>query len=714
MFVLKNMWFQTLMRQFFFNIDKIVYNFISTLYDLLISIARTSILSQADILDMAERVYELLAVFMIFKVTFSLIMYTVNPDDFSDKTKGVGKLGTNIIISLALLVLTPYVFNLAYRVQTIILEDNSLAALIFGEEVSNSKKNPINTAGDTMAFVVMSPFFSPNTSIPQLFECVDLTSGGVFNQECSGLEMLEGSTLEPLGDKDSLYALTRKDPADLESGENGDFELQTLKNYVVGVTEGNLGLMFRQDMAIASSSTEDEEYIIDYKYVFSTVLGVVVILLLLTFCMDVALRSVKLAFLQLIAPIPIISFVDPKSGKDGMFKQWYQMCFKTYISLFVRLLALYFVVYIVSRLNTMTDIIDGSYVTNLYIKIFVIIGALMFAKQLPKILEGLGIKLDGDGKFTLNPFKKFTDEAFGGKQILGAGAAGLAGAAALGANGLSAFQNFKNSKGTGFWNRAKTATRGLGSVFAGGISATARGLYGASKGEAFGKNFTNSYSGAMQAKQSRSDRIANDVGFGEMMGSKFTQAIGGHTKGEMVKTATDTAKKIQDVYNSMMNAAIGNDKEKFTTNIAGVDREFAGIKGLSQYMEEVKKTSIDREKYSTQEAYLDALQEQNDLIDSLENAKKDRLNDIASGHASTQDIATTTAIREGYKQMQGLADDLNKTTTIIDSNIATIDSTLDAKSINGSAKGVSNQITASTKASHSVTVDQYAAKKGQK
>lgn len=501
MFVLKNMWFQTLMRQFFFNIDKIVYNFISTLYDLLISIARTSILSQADILDMAERVYELLAVFMIFKVTFSLIMYTVNPDDFSDKTKGVGKLGTNIIISLALLVLTPYVFNLAYRVQTIILEDNSLAALIFGEEVSNSKKNPINTAGDTMAFVVMSPFFSPNTSIPQLFECVDLTSGGVFNQECSGLEMLEGSTLEPLGDKDSLYALTRKDPADLESGENGDFELQTLKNYVVGVTEGNLGLMFRQDMAIASSSTEDEEYIIDYKYVFSTVLGVVVILLLLTFCMDVALRSVKLAFLQLIAPIPIISFVDPKSGKDGMFKQWYQMCFKTYISLFVRLLALYFVVYIVSRLNTMTDIIDGSYVTNLYIKIFVIIGALMFAKQLPKILEGLGIKLDGDGKFTLNPFKKFTEDAFGGKQILGAGAAGLAGAAALGTN--LAFSKTKNP------------FKRLGSAIAGGVSATSRGLMGASKGEAFGKNFTNSYSGAMKAKERRRNRIDDDVAFYE-------------------------------------------------------------------------------------------------------------------------------------------------------------------------------------------------------
>ena len=59
----------------------------------------------------------------------------------------------------------------------------------------------------------------------------------------------------------------------------------------------------------------------------------------------------------------------------------------------------------------------------------------MFAKQLPKILEGLGIKLDGDGKFFLNPFKKFENQALGGKQILG-GAKGLAAGTMIGAAGM--------------------------------------------------------------------------------------------------------------------------------------------------------------------------------------------------------------------------------------------------------------------------------------
>ena len=418
MFVLANMWFQTLMRQFFFNIDKIVFNFISVIYDFLISIARTSILSQADILDMTSRIYKLLAVFMIFKVTFSLIMYVVNPDDFSDKTKGVSKLGTNIIISLALLILTPYIFSYAYQLQTIILEDNALSTLIFGDKNDNVDQSAFNTAGDKMAYITMAPFFTPNAAIDELYECSELTvkqddGTVVFNEACSGLSNSDYTPIKD--DNESLYALT---------GDT-NFTEQTLANYVAGVNAGNLGLMFRQDMAIATTP-QGLDYIIDYKYIFSTVVGVVVILLLVTFCLDVALRSIKLAFLQLIAPIPIISYVDPKSGKDGMFKKWYEMCLKTYISLFIRLLAIYFVAYIVSRLDRMVDIVDGSYVSNLLIKIFVIIGALMFAKQLPKILEGLGIKLDGGG-FTLNPIKKFENETIGGKRITGMAGALTAG-----------------------------------------------------------------------------------------------------------------------------------------------------------------------------------------------------------------------------------------------------------------------------------------------
>lgn len=587
MFVLANMWFQTLMRQFFFSIDKIVFNFISTIYDFLITIARTSVLSQADIVDMANRVYKLLAIFMIFKVTFSLIMYVVNPDDFTDKNKGIGNLGTKIVMSLALLILTPYLFNYAYQLQTIILEDNSLSALIFGEDQMNSVESPFASAGDSMAYIVMAPFFAPNSAIDQLYECSqlterdDLTGDIVFNKSCSGLSStsLTSSDFACSSDANSLCAL-----------KNEKFSEQTLKNYVAGVTLGNIGLMFRQDMAIASSG---DNFIIDYKYLFSTALGIVVVLLLISFCLDVALRSIKLAFLQLVAPIPILSYIDPKGGKDGMFKKWYEMCFKTYISLFIRLLAIYFAAYIISRIDRMVDIVDGSYVSNLLVKIFIIIGALMFAKQLPKILEGLGIKLDGG--FTLNPLKKLDEQALGfkkGRQVAGRlGMAGVAGAAAFGTNMIA-------TKGNLF--------KRLGSGIAGATSATARGIGNTIQGKKATEVFNKSYNAANRARSNRDDRQELGVSSFDVLKTNLQQRMGIPTNAQE-----------QDVHIKRYDEVITAGKAAKSRAESEVDKKADSIitangetlGALRDKVEILKSTSLSRKDFSSAAEYQAAVDE---------------------------------------------------------------------------------------------------------
>ena len=421
MYVLVSLWFSTLMREFFFNVDKVIYGLIGKIYDLLILIARTSPLSQGDISSMANRIYGLLAVFMIFKVTFSLIMYVVNPDDFTEKSKGVGNLLKNIVLTLTLLILTPFIFRYAFQFQEIILEDNSLGTLIFGNDLGGDSF--FASAGEKMQYIAFSPFFVPNKSFTELSECTNLFTEKyydedgvtkkeiVFDENCSGLN---SENYDPIEDENGkkevkgLYALTN-------ANGNPNFSLIDLQNYVAGVENSSFGLAYRIDLATATDKNKDR-FIMDYSYIASTIVGVVIVLLLINYCMDIAVRSIKLAFLQLIAPIPIISYVDPKSGKDGMFKKWYKMCFSTFVSLFIRLIVIYLAIYIISRIEDgkMVDVVSGSYVTNFYVKVFILIGALMFAKQFPKILEGLGVKLDGGGKFTLNPLKKVSEEAIGG------------------------------------------------------------------------------------------------------------------------------------------------------------------------------------------------------------------------------------------------------------------------------------------------------------
>lgn len=645
MYVLSlNMWFQKLMRQFFFNIDSIVFNFISSVYDLLISIARTSVLSQADIIDMADRIYKLLAIFMVFKVTFSLIMYVVNPDDFSDKSKGISKLGTNIIISLTLLILTPYAFNMAYTLQTIVLEDNSIAALIFGDD--SGQNEFLNTAGDSMAFIAIRPFFMPNVSIDKMADCTTL------DDACfTGMEKL------------------------LE--DNSNFTNTMLTNYRESIKVSNLGLMFRQDLSIATDK-DNNNFIMDYKYIFSTVIGVVIILLLITFCMDVAVRSIKLAFLQLVAPIPIISYVDPKSGKDGLFKKWYQMCFKTYLSLFIRILALYFAIYIISKIGKMVDIVDGSYQTNGFIAIFIIIGALMFAKQLPKILEGLGIKLDGG--FQLNPLKKIEKDAIGGKAL--SKAAGVP---------------FKYAGRAGKGLAAAGLVGGAAVVTGQGLRGMGKAFGGALKGEKFGKNFSSSYSAARARKKQVDEMREQHISPSDVRKANLKNRFRGMTDAEKVSQLESKAKAIQTYYDNIKNQAIACDSNDtsyiYDENGNRVQKKSA--KTLSKELEEMKKTQIDRTAFSdikdsngktlisAEDQYNEAITQQRLAIKSKEGELEARINSLANNevryedssgreHFGTGVASADKVIAESRSTMGKLAHDVNETGKAIDDKFVTI------------------------------------------
>ena len=569
------MWFLQVVRSFFYTLDSTLFNFIPRVYDLLIEISRTSILTQGQIKTFADRIQLLLGIFMLFKVTFSLITYIINPDEFSDKGKGFGKLWQNITVSLIILILTPYAFNLAYELQAMVLEDNVLAGLVFGQQ--DDQGNYLSSTGEKMAYTIMEPFFSPNVSLPNLYVCATMyetnPDSGVrtFNSECKAAlkEMFGGGS-----NSSTTY----------------------VDNYAAGVENSNLGLMFRLDIAkktVVDSSTSKEDFIIDYSVPVTTVVAVIVLLLLVTFCMDIALRSIKLSFLQLIAPIPIISYIDPKSGKEGLFKKWYQMCFSTYLSLFVRLLALYLAIYIISKVNSMTDVITGASVTNGFVKIFIIIGVLMFAKQLPKILEGFGIKLDGDGKFTLNPFKKLDDSIIGGdklgigKKTLG-GAKGLATGLAIGAVG--------------------TATgAGAGRFLSGAFGGLSSGMSGKKAGEI--------RKDQVAANARMREAIANGSTFWGRRGAQFSNFIGspgevGRLEAE-AKRIENSIKPLEEEVNAMKKVSSAKSdmknrakdqlyNAKFDTRTAGgaqyanIQKSLLEAKYKKEAMEENLKNKLDR------------------------------------------------------------------------------------------------------------------------
>ena len=367
-------WLETILRFISFWLDKLFYSFVPTIYDLLIDIANTTIFTEEIFDTFASKVYGLLGIFMLFKVSFSILTYIVDPYAFLDKSKGFSKLISNVIITLTLLIATPWLFSQAMEIQQIILRDN-----ILGKIFSTTSVNPNVTAnaGNVMAYETFKAFYH-------------------FNYDDYSDCKVTGKTQEFNGSGDCQAALGIEDDNqfdNLKNTLNGSFNYPKIDEYM------NYDLLYLKD--------SNDEYVMYYIPIISTLAGVALLLLLVVFCFDVALRSVKLGFLRMIAPVPIISRIDPKKGKET-FDKWVKTTIGTYLDLFIRLLAIYFAIFVI------TQVIDLKFVdattglpaeVNVFVKVFIILGALLFAKQLPQLIQDLtGIKMDG--KFTLNPMNK--------------------------------------------------------------------------------------------------------------------------------------------------------------------------------------------------------------------------------------------------------------------------------------------------------------------
>ena len=398
-------WIEDIFRSLSFFFDVIVYSLINSIYYISI------IIGQDTISEFTQRVYVLIAIFMIFKVTVSMISWYANPDSISDSKSGSGALIKRIIISLVSLAVVPWIFTFAYRIQYVILQENIIGNIVLAGMTTTDPNEDIANGGDIMAIRSFQGFFYPEN----------------YNAEDS--EKYEGYT------------------AAMNSAD-----WSTLARFV----NENL------------NTKENDEYEYHYQAFVSTIVGGFVAWILLIFCIDIAIRSIKLAFLQLIAPIPVLSYIDQKKG-DKVFNSWVSECVKTYLDVFVRLLAIYFAIFLISEVTANFfstgfneygpdgNIIAGSEPGDFFAQAFIIVGILMFANQLPKLIADiLGIKL---GTFTLNPLKKIGASPLAASTVSAVGGSALS----LAANTISGIKNKK-----GFFKTLGSAVSG---GFSGGFNA---------------------------------------------------------------------------------------------------------------------------------------------------------------------------------------------------------------------------------------------------
>ena len=471
-------WINSAFHRIMLLLDAVVYWFVSIVYQLFMRLATMRLFEDDFFGNFASRIYAILGVFMLFYLAYSLLNALINPERLTGD-KGVSKIASNLVISLILLGLIPTIFEYAYRLQNYILSSDVIGAVILGKsttDVSDSAESRIRF-GDSLAFTVMNTFINPdnyNVKLSNNYNWYDLKIDVLENSYYFGLTGLADAAVKP--------QVTQ------EANGGGD------------------------------------EVIVDYYMGISTVVGVFLIYIILSFTIDLGVRVVKLAFCQLIAPIPIIMRAMP--GKKGQFDKWVKMTLSVYFEVFVRVAIMYMVVYFVEALWT-SDVMDQfTGIQGKVALVVVILGIFAFAKQAPKMLSDiLGIE-SGNLKLGIGDKLK-AGGFFAGGALLGAGVTGLV------QRGISGISNIGNQWGAthGLLNKGRLIAGGLAGTAGSMIAGSASGMFNAYRnGGKDAKSFGDMKKAASAGARVSFDNKGKREAYRAAHGGTLRGAMAGHLK----------------------------------------------------------------------------------------------------------------------------------------------------------------------------------------
>lgn len=579
-------WYVDIFRALFGILDGIIYGLISTAYNLIEEIAHYKVFSTETIGEFTGRIYAILSIFMLFKVSFSFINYMINPDSFTDREKGVQKVIMNIVVMFIMLVMCPWGFEQLWNLQASILDENIIGNFIFADNSSTDQ---------TLNRIQFDPVCGTNDT--------NQYSVAASNGDYIALMTLKG-----------FFQFYTEDELGVGYKEyNSDFE--KIADKVCDATTPDdllVRKIYNADTATTFENwpSDDDFYLIHYRFIISTAVGVVVLLILVSFAMDIGMRVVKLSFLELMAPIPIISYIDPASGKNGMFKKWLREVGGTWASVFIRLLALFFAVSIIQKVGDLQYIGNlNNHEASFWVQLFVIIGALMFAKKLPQLITDItGIKLDGG--FNINPMKKIREQALGGNfaagAITGVAAGGLALAGGVVSNaanlGKNLSKNLKNSDsvkegfqrtffgtdkdgntraflngktgikavGAGLRSTGRALSAGPGSLVGGGLSSVARAVYKGKDGK--WAPLKNANAGITESSKKRNARDEG-WGIGSTIHDKATDAA-------QIRSSTGTTNEKKDEIKALKMELenIKRDEQRYSLSLSNIESADGGKK----------------------------------------------------------------------------------------------------------------------------------------
>ncbi len=321
-----------ILYELFILIDSIVYSIAAYAIQAFFAIAELDFVANGfeQISYIIGRIMILCGVFALFKLSFTLINYIIDPGKANKSAETGTKLVKNILIAIVLLVSLNLIFTSLYKFQNSIIKNNVIPKIIYGADNYDSNGQEMDIKENAKKFA--------NTIF------VSLMLGGNSNENLS----------------------------------------TSAKNAVDRVLDG-------ASINLLSPYATDSGF--NYLPFISFIVGVLVCYYFLVFAIELGIRMVKLLVLQILAPIPIIMSIDPtQKDKLKKFGKLYSGIYlSVFIRIFTVYLAFAAISLIGNILGNISETSSG---TSWLVHILLIIAIFKATKELPKLIEdALGMKL---------------------------------------------------------------------------------------------------------------------------------------------------------------------------------------------------------------------------------------------------------------------------------------------------------------------------------
>lgn len=337
-------------------IDCVAFSLVDNAYNIFATLATNEVISSDAIVSLRNNIYILVGIIALFRMAVFLITSILTPDKFTTTkdSKGISSLFLRLIFMLCAIVLSPWIFDQLSELQATIVNDNIIMKLFLpssGKDIdSDNLSSNFTNAGKTMQKIVITSLIKPDE---QLFGTE--TSSASEREEyltyylnyefpdtsTRGPKFLKG--LEENSEDAKKYHIVvreecRKKKACLKAlsqyhqmimqSSDGGFKLRRLTGYIGGSLE------MQDPYNLDDEGDTEDVYYYEYSAGLTTISAIFLTYVILSWGIDIAVRSVEIAVLEVLSPLFMATIVVPESK---YFNNWLKRFGKTYVDLFIKL-----------------------------------------------------------------------------------------------------------------------------------------------------------------------------------------------------------------------------------------------------------------------------------------------------------------------------------------------------------------------------------------